>query len=63
MACALPQGYQPAAGYLPDCVLPIRLCPHAGVEDVDVAVKAARKAFDEGPWPRMGGKVGWTSQV
>lgn len=32
----------------------------AGVEDVDVAVKAARKAFDEGPWPRMGGKVGWT---
>src|SRR5215469_4525395 len=24
-------------------------------EDVDLAVKAARKAFDEGPWPRMSG--------
>ena len=22
-------------------------------EDIDRAVKAARKAFDEGPWPRM----------
>ncbi|WP_233857546.1 aldehyde dehydrogenase family protein [Paraburkholderia sp. HD33-4] len=27
----------------------------ATAEDVDLAVKAARKAFDEGPWPRMGG--------
>jgi len=26
-----------------------------GVEDVDRAVYAARKAFDEGPWPRMSG--------
>jgi aldehyde dehydrogenase (NAD+) len=25
----------------------------AGAEDVNRAVKAARKAFDEGPWPRM----------
>ena len=25
----------------------------AGVEDVDLAVRAARKAFDEGPWRRM----------
>ncbi|HYH27717.1 MAG TPA: aldehyde dehydrogenase family protein [Actinomycetota bacterium] len=25
----------------------------AGAEDVDRAVRAARKAFDEGPWPRM----------
>lgn len=24
--------------------------------DVDLAVKAARRAFDEGPWPRMGGR-------
>jgi phenylacetaldehyde dehydrogenase len=24
-----------------------------GKEDVDEAVKAARKAFEEGPWPRM----------
>ncbi|GLJ48728.1 hypothetical protein SUGI_1027580 [Cryptomeria japonica] len=27
----------------------------AGKEDVDVAVKAARNAFDHGPWPRMSG--------
>jgi len=27
-----------------------------GAEDVDRAVKAARRAFDEGPWPRMSGK-------
>src|SRR5437762_13899449 len=25
----------------------------AGPEDVDRAVRAARAAFDEGPWPRM----------
>lgn len=29
----------------------------ADVEDVDRAVKAARKAFEEGPWPRMPGCV------
>ncbi len=28
----------------------------AGKEDVDKAVRAARKAFDEGPWPRMTAK-------
>lgn len=27
--------------------------PEAGAEDVDVAVAAARRAFDEGPWPAM----------
>src|SRR5215471_10765237 len=27
----------------------------ATAEDVDLAVRAARKAFDEGPWPRMSG--------
>ena len=26
-------------------------------EDVDLAVKAAREAFDHGPWPRMSGYV------
>jgi aldehyde dehydrogenase (NAD+) len=26
--------------------------PIAGPRDVDAAVRAARKAFDEGPWPR-----------
>lgn len=25
----------------------------AGLEDVEIAVQAARKAFDDGPWPRM----------
>jgi aldehyde dehydrogenase (NAD+) len=28
----------------------------AGPEDVDRAVRAARRAFDEGPWPRMKGR-------
>ncbi|PSC69329.1 aldehyde dehydrogenase [Micractinium conductrix] len=28
----------------------------ADKEDVELAVAAARKAFDEGPWPRMSGK-------
>ncbi|AUG76981.1 aldehyde dehydrogenase [Kitasatospora sp. MMS16-BH015] len=27
--------------------------PHASREDVDRAVTAARRAFDEGPWPRL----------
>lgn len=27
--------------------------PHASREDVDRAVAVARRAFDEGPWPRM----------
>ena len=30
--------------------------PAASAEDVDRAVRAARHAFDEGPWPRMTGK-------
>src|SRR5690606_13563772 len=29
--------------------------PKAGKEDAIKAVEAARKAFDEGPWPRMSG--------
>ena len=29
----------------------------ADAEDVNRAVKAARIAFDEGPWPRMSGRV------
>jgi len=29
----------------------------ANKEDVDIAVKAAREAFDCGPWPRMPGAV------
>ena len=31
----------------------IAVVARAGAEDVRNAVKAARKAFDEGPWPRM----------
>jgi aldehyde dehydrogenase (NAD+) len=30
--------------------------PSAAKEDVDLAVKAARTAFDKGPWPRMSGR-------
>lgn len=26
-------------------------------DDIDLAVKAARAAFDHGPWPRMSGSV------
>ena len=29
--------------------------PEAGPEDVDAAVRAARAAFDDGPWPRLTG--------
>lgn len=29
----------------------------ADVADVDIAVAAARRAFDEGPWPKMSGAV------
>lgn len=32
---------------------PIGETPEAAAEDVDRAVIAARKAFDDGPWPRM----------
>ncbi len=32
---------------------PIGETPEAAPEDVDKAVMAARKAFDEGPWPRL----------
>lgn len=39
--------------------------PEAGPEDVDRAVAAARKAFDEGPWPRMSPKerAGYLSRI
>ena len=29
----------------------------ADAPDVDLAVAAARKAFDSGPWPKMSGRV------
>ena len=29
---------------------------HGGKAEVDLAVEAARKAFDEGPWPKMTAK-------
>ena len=32
---------------------PIGETPEASTEDVDKAVRAARTAFDEGPWPRL----------
>jgi betaine-aldehyde dehydrogenase len=33
----------------------IHSAPAATAEDVDAAVRAARRAFDDGPWPRMSG--------
>jgi betaine-aldehyde dehydrogenase len=33
----------------------IQQIPAATAEDIDLAVKAARTAFDSGPWPRMSG--------
>jgi 5-carboxymethyl-2-hydroxymuconic-semialdehyde dehydrogenase len=35
---------------------PITTAPAGTAADVDVAVQAARRAFDEGPWPRMTAK-------
>ena len=32
---------------------PIADVADGGPEDVDAAVRAARQAFDEGPWPRL----------
>ncbi|WIA22257.1 hypothetical protein OEZ85_004580 [Tetradesmus obliquus] len=51
----------PKAGGKLDVVDPrtndvVKQIASAEPDDVDAAVKAARKAFDEGPWPRMGGK-------
>lgn len=34
----------------------IHLAPAGTAEDIDLAVKAARRAFDSGPWPRMSGR-------
>jgi aldehyde dehydrogenase (NAD+) len=39
--------YNPATGEVLACVF------EAGSADIDLAVKAARKAFDEGPWSKM----------
>jgi phenylacetaldehyde dehydrogenase len=39
--------YNPATGYV------IASVPESEAEDVNLAVLAARRAFDEGPWPRM----------
>jgi betaine-aldehyde dehydrogenase len=33
----------------------IHRAPAATAEDIDAAVRAARNAFDDGPWPRMSG--------
>ena len=39
--------YDPATGEIIDRV------PDSGIEDIDRAVKSARRAFEDGPWPRM----------
>jgi len=40
----------------PRTEMPICAVAEGGVEDINRAVKAARKAFNEGPWPKMGGR-------
>ncbi|MDO6964143.1 aldehyde dehydrogenase family protein [Rhizobium alvei] len=50
----------PAKGGMLDVIDPateavFHKIPAATADDVDLAVKAARKAFDAGPWPRMTG--------
>jgi phenylacetaldehyde dehydrogenase len=49
--------YNPATGDV------LTNVPEAEAEDVDRAVRAARRAFDEGPWPRMSpserGRILW----
>jgi phenylacetaldehyde dehydrogenase len=49
--------YNPANGEV------ITRVPEAEAEDVNLAVRAARRAFDEGPWPRMSpsqrGRILW----
>lgn len=42
------ESYNPATGEV------LATLYEAGPEDIDLAVKAARKAFDEGPWAKMG---------
>ncbi len=48
-------------GHTRDVVCPadsafVARVPQAGPDDIDDAVRAARAAFDDGPWPRMSGR-------
>ncbi|MBI4473829.1 MAG: aldehyde dehydrogenase family protein, partial [Acidobacteria bacterium] len=40
----------------PSTGAPIALVSEATLEDAETAVHSARRAFDEGPWPRMSGR-------
>jgi betaine-aldehyde dehydrogenase len=54
--------WRPAAGGATFAVIdpatekPFAEAARGTAADVDLAVQAARRAFDEGPWPRMGGR-------
>ena len=48
-----PSGAEPIEVVNPTTEEVIGTIPGCSPEDVDRAVAAARKAFDEGPWPRM----------
>src|SRR4029078_4187938 len=48
-----PQGTDTIEVISPITEEPYARVPHSSEADVDRAVAAARKAFDEGPWPRM----------
>ncbi len=54
------QWISPSSGQMIDVIDPsdrsvFHQVAAAGAQDVDAAVKAARAAFDQGPWPRMTG--------
>ena len=56
----------PAGGELLEVVSPhteevVATVPEGTMADIDAAVAAARRAFDEGPWPRMSPRSGSTS--
>jgi aldehyde dehydrogenase (NAD+) len=53
--------HDPAGGGAEDVVNPatekaIAAAPAATAADADIAIAAARRAFDEGPWPRLPGR-------
>lgn len=51
----LPARQQSFASFDPSDESVLAQVPAASAEDVDLAVQAARRAFDQGPWPRLSG--------
>lgn len=51
----LPVRQQSFASFDPSDESVLAQVPAASAEDIELAVQAARRAFDEGPWPRLSG--------